>query len=92
MSAELPDRFLSEEDLDLRSLSWEELLIWWDRFLQAAQASNDLDEFEYSHGVFAIPRRDWPEAMRPPIERDGLPAGPGNATVPRGPGTDGSGS
>jgi hypothetical protein len=61
MSADgpLPDRFLSEEDLDLKNLSWDELMHWWDLFLQQAQASNDLDEDEYSHGVFAVPRRDW---------------------------------
>lgn len=62
MSADPSDRerFLSEEDLDLRNLSWEELLRWWDLFLRQAQASNDLDEHEYSHGVFALPRREWP--------------------------------
>ena len=38
------DRFLSDEDLDLANLSWEELLAWWDEFLRQAQASNDLDE------------------------------------------------
>jgi len=84
MPTDPPDKFLSAEDLDLRSLSWEEQLIWWDRFLKAAQASNDLDEFEYSHGVFAIPRRDWPEVMQPPVERDGLaPAAPAVATFRR---------
>ena len=60
------DRFLSAEDLDLRNLSFEELLKWWDHWLREAQAWNDLDEEEYSHGVFALPRRDWPEGMRDP--------------------------
>jgi hypothetical protein len=60
----LRDEFLSEEDLDLKSLSWEELLLWWDEFLRQAQASNELDEHEYSHGVFAIPRSEWPASMR----------------------------
>ncbi|HLQ37699.1 MAG TPA: hypothetical protein VK348_07855 [Planctomycetota bacterium] len=54
------DEFLSEEDLDLRNLSFAELLAWWDLFLHQAQSSNDLDEDEYSHGVFALPRADWP--------------------------------
>jgi hypothetical protein len=54
------DQFLSEEDLDLKNLSWEELLRWWDLWLHQAQAWNDLDADEYSHGVFALPRRDWP--------------------------------
>ena len=55
------DQFLSEDDLDLRNLSWEELLAWWDEMLLAAQATNDLDEQEYSHGVFALPRAPWPK-------------------------------
>jgi hypothetical protein len=54
------DQFLSDEDLDLRNVSWDELLLWWDHWLREAQAWNDLDQDEYSHGVFAIPRRDWP--------------------------------
>lgn len=63
MAAQGPDRdrFLSEEDLDLKNLSWDELLAWWDTFLDQAQASNDLDADEYSHGVFALPRREWPK-------------------------------
>jgi hypothetical protein len=54
------DRFLSEEDLDLRNASWEELLAWSYEMLLAAQATNDLDEKEYSHGVFALPTAQWP--------------------------------
>jgi hypothetical protein len=54
------DEFLSEEDLDRKNLSWEELLLWWDLWLRQAQATNDLDEHEYSHGVFAMPRAEWP--------------------------------
>jgi hypothetical protein len=53
------DQFLSEEDLDLRNLSWDELLRWWDYWLLQAPAWNDLDEDAYSHGVFALPRREW---------------------------------
>lgn len=60
----LRDQFLSEEDLDLKNLSWEELLLWWDEFLRQSQASNELDEDEYSHGVFALPRSEWPASMR----------------------------
>jgi len=48
------DQFLSEEDLDLVNLSWEELLAWWDLWLRQAQATNDLDEHLYSHGVFTV--------------------------------------
>jgi hypothetical protein len=58
------DEFLSEEDLDLSNRTWDELLLWWDHWLREAQAWNDVDEDEYSHGVFALPRRDWPEHLR----------------------------
>lgn len=57
------DEFLSEEDLDLRNLSWEELLAWWDQWLEMAQASNDRDAHLYSHGVFT---RDPAVAGPPP--------------------------
>lgn len=48
----LKDEFLSEEDLDLRNLSEEELDSVWTAWLYQAQATNDLDEDLYSHGVF----------------------------------------
>ncbi|MBI5364282.1 MAG: hypothetical protein HZA53_13970 [Planctomycetes bacterium] len=52
------DEFLSEEDLDLKNLSWEELLAYWDLWLLQAQSSNELDAHLYSHGVFRDePRR-----------------------------------
>ena len=50
----MSERFLSEEDLDLVNLSWDELLAWWDLWLHQAQATNDLDEHLYSHGVFDV--------------------------------------
>ena len=46
------DEFLSEEDLDLANLSSEELDVYWRLWLTQAQATNDLDRGEYSHGVF----------------------------------------
>ncbi|CAN5236437.1 hypothetical protein BH20VER2_BH20VER2_10440 [soil metagenome] len=46
------DEFLSEEDLDLRNLTDEELIAYWNLWLHQAQATNDLDEHTYSHGVF----------------------------------------
>jgi hypothetical protein len=46
------DEFLSEEDLDLRSLSDEELDAVWTAWLRQAQSTNDEDRFTYSHGVF----------------------------------------
>lgn len=51
---ELRDEFLSEEDLDLQNMSEEELLAWWDYWLLQAQATNDVDKYTYSHGVFTI--------------------------------------
>jgi hypothetical protein len=48
------DEFLSEEDLDLANLSEPELLAWWDLWLRQAQATNDLDADEYTHGVFVL--------------------------------------
>jgi len=49
---ELRDEFLSEEDLSLKELSEDELFAYWELWLLQAQASNDLDEHSYSHGVF----------------------------------------
>jgi hypothetical protein len=46
------DEFLSEEDLDLRAMTEEELFAYWDLWLRQAQATNDLDRHAYSHGVF----------------------------------------
>jgi len=51
---EMRDEFLSEEDLDLRNMSDEELLAYWNMWLEQAQASNDADENSYSHGVFSV--------------------------------------
>lgn len=50
----MSERFLSDEDLDLANLSWEELLLWWDLWLRQAQSTNELDEHLYSHGVFRV--------------------------------------
>lgn len=46
------DEFLSEEDLDLRNLSEDELVAYWNQWLEQAQATNDVDAHAYSHGVF----------------------------------------
>jgi hypothetical protein len=51
---ELRDEFLSEEDLSLQELSDDELFAYWDFWLLQAQATNELDERTYSHGVFEI--------------------------------------
>ena len=49
---QMRDQFLSEEDLDLKSLSPEELERAWAEWLQQAQITNDRDSHDYSHGVF----------------------------------------
>lgn len=48
------DEFLSEEDMDLANLSFEELQAWWDLWLSQAQATNNEDANKYSHGVFLL--------------------------------------
>jgi hypothetical protein len=48
----IQDEFLSEEDLDLRNLSPDELIAYWNLWLEQAQSTNDLDDALYSHGVF----------------------------------------
>ncbi len=49
---EIRDEFFSAEDLDLVNLSDEELVAFWNLWLEQAQATNDLDSALYSHGVF----------------------------------------
>ncbi len=49
---EFRDEFLSEEDLDLESLTDEELDAMWMAWLRQAQITNDEDRYTYSHGVF----------------------------------------
>lgn len=51
----ISDQFLSEEDLDLANLSWEELLAVWDEWLELAQSTNDSDRDHYSHSAFMSP-------------------------------------
>jgi len=56
------DNFLSEEDLDLRNLSEEELLLYWNTWLEQAQATNDADADSYSNGVFVLMNSNLPTA------------------------------
>jgi len=49
---DMQDEFLSEEDLDLRNLTEEELVAYWNQWLEQAQATNAVDANAYSHGVF----------------------------------------
>lgn len=64
--AELRDEFLSEEDLDLANLSWEELIACWNEWLRQAQATNEADAEEYSHGVFLRSPVSTGLSSRPP--------------------------
>lgn len=48
----LRDEFLSEEDLDLKNMTREELFAYWNMWLEQAQATNDKDKHLFSHGVF----------------------------------------
>jgi hypothetical protein len=54
MSKPFRDEFLSEEDLDLKNLSPEEFIAYWNYWLMQAQATNDQDKYAYSHGVFVM--------------------------------------
>lgn len=60
----LRDEFLSDEDLDLRSMSEIELFAYWDQWLEQAQTTNDLDRLTYSHGVFTSAP---PSAIHTPV-------------------------
>ena len=59
------DQFLSEDDLDLQNLSWEELLAQWDAWLRAASATDGEDADRYSHGVFLREPPGGPPAKHP---------------------------
>jgi hypothetical protein len=50
----MKDAFLSEEDLELQTLSFDELNRVWTAWLRQAQATNERDSHEYSHGVFRL--------------------------------------
>lgn len=54
MSDDPAGRFLSEEDLDLASLSDADFAKLSAAALRAAQASNDLDQHCFSHGCVAV--------------------------------------
>lgn len=58
---EIKDEFLSEEDLDLRNLTEDELYEYWNYWLEQAQATNEVDRYNYSHGVFTVEPHDEKE-------------------------------
>lgn len=63
------DEFLSEEDLDLRTLSPKERDRVVEAWLRQAQSTNERDQHEYSHGVFTR-EPPWPKPDAPPAQRD----------------------
>jgi len=60
-------QMLSEDDLDLREMSDEELERAWDLWFDLAQSTNDADP-PYSHGVLAGLRPDR-TSRHVPLER-----------------------
>ena len=59
---------LSEDDLNLRDLTEEELACAWELWFELAQATNDWDP-PYEHGVFVGIERSAPD--RPAAGRGG---------------------
>lgn len=51
---EIKDEFLSEEDLDIRNMTEDELHEYWNFWLKQAQSTNETDRYTYSHGVFTL--------------------------------------
>ena len=51
------DEFLSEGDLELKTMTDEELYAYWNAWLEQAQITNDADAHTYSHGVFVCEPR-----------------------------------
>ena len=44
--------FLSEDDLNLKELSYEELTKAWEEWFELAQSTNDQDQDYFSHSCF----------------------------------------
>ncbi len=66
------DEFLSEEDLDIENLSFEELIATWNWWLSMMQATNEEDKDNYSHGVFLSDKQKreiWGENWEEEIEK-----------------------
>jgi len=62
---------LSEDDLNLKDMTWEELNRAWDLWFDIAQATNDFDP-PWTHGVFQLCEIPVPE---PPSEGTGRDPG-----------------
>ena len=69
-------KLLSDDDLNLREATWEELEAAWELWFDLAQHTNDHDP-PYTHGVFV--------RLRAPREERGVsvaPPGPGPLEAP----------
>jgi hypothetical protein len=55
---------LSEDDLNLKDMTPEELDLAWDLWFDLAQATNDFDP-PYTHGVFVFSEPPLPPDRRP---------------------------
>jgi hypothetical protein len=62
----MPMQMLSDDDLNLRDLSAEDLARAWDLWFDLAQATNDDDPL-YTHGVFQnAPQTENGRTLGPP--------------------------
>ncbi len=66
-------QMLSDDDLNLRDMTDEELALAWDLWFDLMQTTNDADP-PYTHGVFAYLTRE--ELGLPPAKSDGDPGAP----------------
>ncbi len=62
-------QMLSEDDLDLATMSPEELEAAWDLWFDLAQSTNDADP-PYTHGVFVGLTWSEPEGKPVPVSTD----------------------
>ena len=66
-------QMLSEDDLNIRDMTREELDLAWDLWFDLAQSTNDADA-PYTHGVFAGPEghasHDSVSRSRPPARTE----------------------
>ena len=60
-------QMLSEDDLNIRDMTREEIDLAWDLWFDLSQSTNDADP-PYTHGVFAAP--EWP-ARPASVSREG---------------------
>lgn len=60
----MTDKFLSEEDLDLKNLTFDELIKVWNYWLIMAQATNEFDKDYYSHSCFGEQINFWVELKK----------------------------